>query len=387
MFTLSLSIRMGYCLQGEKPLSQKSVERSSNAYDQHLLSKIGGPTSPPRQSLRIGTPTALPYHPKLRSSLSSLSIGEATLNPQDASSRWNSGPPSAGVSPGTRGNGWSDYVGFRGSSQDNAGHTPMEVDQCGQTREKFGGLHGRHGVDEQSSLPNRSQRGSYDHHIFPGSEDVVMDDVGGGSRRPSGRDRTSSYAEGISPLSGHGMKRRASSPPQSMAVGDETPGFHPSSASSDVEHRRMSGFPFNGCTSPGQRYQSSHGSVSSASSTSLRTGSYASSGGLSVGGSSISSYDRPSPGGISPTSDLDHSYDKGFVSPGAQIPPVVPAPRPSQYLESAEIKKPHIARKGAVASHSNSSVSKHNPPRIGRLYICECCPKKPKKLESLEELR
>lgn len=369
-------------------MSQKSVERSSNAYDQHLLSKIGGPTSPPRQSLRIGTPTVLPFHPKLRSSLSSLSIGEAaTLSPQDASSRWNSNPPSAAISPGTRGNGWSDYVGFRASRKDSVAHTPMEVDQASQTREKFGELHGRHGVDEQGGFSTRSQRGSYDHHIF--QDDVVMDDVGAvgvTSRRSSGRDRTSSYAEGISPLSRHGMKRRASSPPQAVVGIDETPGFNPSSSlSSDAEPRRMSGFPFNGCTSPGQRYQSSHGSVSSASSTSLRTGSYASSAGLSVGGSSISSYDRPSPGGISPTSELDHSYEKGFVSPGTQIQPVVSASRPSQYLESAEMKKP-LARKGSMASHS-SNASKHNPPRMGRLFICECCPKKPKKLDSLEELR
>lgn len=379
---------MGYGLQGEIPLSQKSVERSSNAYDQHLLSKIGGPASPPR---RLGASRSrefmtLPFHSKIRTSLSSLSIGDSSLSPQDATSKWTPGPPSAAISPGTTIGGWSDYVGFRGAGHNNPTHSPMEIDQPSNAREGHAGLAGSQGIDVPSSLPSRSNRGSYDHSDFPEPDVDFPNDGLRSFRRLSARERTSSYAEGVSPLSMHGMKRRASSPPQTTAAHDSHT-FHPPTGSSDTEPRRMSGFPFHPCPSPGGRYQSSHGSISSLSSASLRNGSYASSTGLSVGASSISSYERPSPGGISPTTELEHPYDKGLVSPASQTsPPTISAPQPSRYHESAEMKKSNIAaRKGST--HSSCSIAKHNAPRIGRLYICDCCPKKPKKLESLEELR
>jgi hypothetical protein len=289
------------------------------------------------------------------------------------------------------------------SIADSPGLSPMEVDHNGHSHHfGFGG--GRRGIDETASLPSRSNKGSCDQGVvFQDSEDTdfPMDDAAVYARRRSSRERTSSYQESCSPSSRQGMKRRASSPPRGSAMDGVKP-FHPpsnitSGSTSEFEHRRSSGFGFNGNISPSTRYPPSHGSISSVSS-SLRTGSYASSTGLSVGAGSMSSYDRPSPGALSPTSDLDSSYDKGFVSSnGAQRKSSSTTTTPttgglSPYYESAEGKGPPPARK-LSNSNSNSdsagsgTAKQPNAPRIGRLHICDCCPKKPKKFDTLEELR
>ncbi|KAL1960237.1 hypothetical protein VTO42DRAFT_8780 [Malbranchea cinnamomea] len=373
-------LRMAYSLQGEKPLSEKSVEQSSNEYDKHLLSMIGKPSSPPRQSFSLSSfldreSTSLPFHSKQKMSLSTLSIG-------DAPSRWNNGPPSAAISPGTR-PGWGDYLSYRSPSVDSPGPSPMEMDPMNPSRHF--GLSGR----EAASLPSRSNRGSYDQGISPDSDtDFPMDDAGN-LRQHSARDQTASCAEGYSPMSRQSMKRRASSP-RGPVFDEPAPALHPLSSlgGSDYEHRRSSGFPFNSGVSPGPRYQ---GSISSMSSASLRNGSYASSTGLSVGASSMSSYDRPSPGGISPTSDLE-SYGKAFASAGTQKSSInmsTTAGRLSQVYDSTEGKGAQSSvRKASTQSTSGGiTTSKHNAPRMGRLHICECCPKKPKKFETIEELR
>lgn len=375
-------VRTAYSFQGEKPLFQRSVEQSSKDYDKHLLSKIGKPSSPPRQSLGLSSfldkePTALPFHSRHKVSLSSLSIG-------DGPPRWNSGPPSAAISPGTR-YGWGgDYASYRSPSIDSPGPSPMDLDPT--SRNRHFGSSGR----EAASLPSRSNRGSYEQGIFPDSDtDFPMEDAVVNFRQRNSRDRTESYVEGYSPRSRKSVKRRASSPPRG-SIFEESHTLHPplSLGGSDYEHRRGSGFPFPPGMPPGARYQ--QGSFSSMSSASLRNSSYASSTGLSVGASSMSSYDRPSPGGISPTSDFE-SYDKAFVGHGVHRSPSnisTGGGRLSQFFEPSEGKgPPSLVCKASTQSASGLNTSKPNAPRIGRLHICECCPKKPKKFDTMEELR
>ncbi|EEH08786.1 conserved hypothetical protein [Histoplasma capsulatum G186AR] len=375
------------CLQGEKPLSEKSVERSSNAYDQHLLSKIGKPSSPPRLPSSLGGLgqrefTTLPFHSKNRKGLSSLSIGDGSLSPRDPASRWTSGPQSAGISPGTR-PGWADYVSYRSPSVDSPPHQP-DFDHF-RDRNLSPGTH--HTNDDSTSMYSRSNRGSYDQNVFPDSDiDFPMDETTQ-HRQLSVDDRGSSQLGSMSPLSRQGMKRRASSPPRG-AVSDELHALHTTTSNGDLEQRRTSGFPFSGCVSPGARYQPSHGSISSVSSTSLRTGSYASSTGLSVAASSLtslSSFDRHSPGGISPTSELESSYEKAFVSLGVRKSlSGLTSSRTPHHRDQVEVKSAPPIRNMSLPN--NLSVSKTAPPRINRLHICECCPKKPKKFETSEEL-
>ncbi|PGH16451.1 hypothetical protein AJ79_01782 [Helicocarpus griseus UAMH5409] len=373
-------------LQGEKPLSEKSVERSSNAYDQHLLSKIGKPNSPPRSSVSLGSFgqkefATLPFHSKNRSGLSSLSIGDGSLSPLDAAYRWTTTPQSAGISPGTRPQ-WTDYVSYRSPSVDST--APHQLDF--RDRNHSTGTH--HTNEDSGSLQSRSNRGSYDQGVFPDSDIEFPMDESAQSRQLSIDDRTSAQLESTSPLSRQGMKRRASSPPRE-AVSDELHALHTSTSNGDLDQRRTTGFPFNGCTSPGARYQPSHGSISSLSSASLRTGSYASSTGLSAAASSMtsmSSLDRPSPGGISPTTELEPSYEKGFVGSGPRKSlPGIPSSRSSLHRDSIDVKGAPPTRNMSLPNAL--SVSKVPPPRLGRLHICECCPKKPKKFETAEDLR
>lgn len=362
---------MGYSLQGEKPLSEKSVERCSNAYDQHLLSKIGKPPSPPRLASSLGPSinnTSLPFHSKSRT-LSTLTIGDGSLSPRDIPPRWASGPPSAAISPGTKMGGWPDYVGYHSPTADSIVHSPMEIDSFNHPRDRYGSnSSGRRATEERRSVSDRSKRASYDQGVFPDQDtDFTMDDAGP-TRQHSLPGRMVSFSEAFSPISRHGMKRRASSPPRG-AVADPTYVF-----TDPDRDRRPLGFRSNSCTSPNTRYPGSHGSISSISS-SLRTESYASSTGLSITASSISSFGGPSPGGISPTSELDTCYEKTFLTPTSHR---------SQYPDLVDIKG-SVSRKGSA--QNGISLSKPTAPRIGRLYICECCPKKPKKLESLDELR
>ncbi|KKZ60257.1 hypothetical protein EMCG_05014 [[Emmonsia] crescens] len=374
-------------LQGEKPLSEKSVERSSNAYDQHLLSKIGKPSSPPRPSASLGSFghkefTTLPFHSKNRNGLSSLSTGDGSLSPRDAASRGASGPQSAGISPGTR-PGWTDYVSYRSPSVDSTTPHQLDFDHF-RDRNLSPGTYLN---DDAASLQSRSNRGSYDQSIFPDSDIEFPMDETAQSRQLSVDDRGLSQLGSMSPLSRQGMKRRASSPPREV-VSDELHALHTSTSNGDLDQRRTTGFPFNGCTSPSARYQPSHGSISSVSSTSLRTGSYASSTGLSVAASSmtsLSSFDRPSPGGISPTSELESSYENAFVNPGSRKSlSAVASSRTPHHRDPAEAKSAPLVRNMSLPN--NLSVSKAAPPRINRLHICECCPKKPKKFETAEEL-
>lgn len=371
-----------------RTLSQMSVERSSNAYDQQILSKIGKPSSPSRKSTGLGSsvdrvfPTAqLPFHSKGPAILSALSTGEGSLSPRDPMSRWNTGTQSAGISPVAR-KGWTDHLGHRSPSVDNVIAPMIDSDHHIQSRDRQVVAGTSHVADETVSLPSRSNRGSYD-QVFPDSDlDFPMDEAAH-PRQPNGEERTSSHLDG---LSRHGMKRRASSPPREAAC-DET---HLRSAvtNGDIDPRRTTGFLFNNSTSPSARYQTSYGSASSVSTASLRTGSYASSSGLSAGSSmtSVSSFDRHSPAGFSPTSELDASHDKGFVSPSSHKSMAsVSASRTQHHREPVDVQSTAAARKMSV--QTALTASKPTAPRIGRSYICECCPKKPKKFDSLEELR
>lgn len=389
MLTISPVVFSAACsLQGEKPLSEKSVEQSSNAYDQHLLAKIGKPSSPPRRPMGGLSPSdfgPIPFHSKSRTNLPSLSIGEASLSPHDAVSRWNNMSQSAAISPGTR-PGWSDYVTYRSPSMDSTAHS-MDVDSFGQSRDKRTGTRSRKTSDDVGSLSSRSNRGSYDQGVFPDADmDLPMDDAGN-IHRLHPEDRKSFYMGSVSPVSRQGMKRRASSPPRE-AVSEVLPRLHTSTSNGDLDQRRTTGFPFNDCTSPGARYPPSHGSVSSASSISLRTGSYASSTGLSVGGSSMtsmSSFDRLSPGGVSPTSEMESACDKGMVSPSAHKSfSGCTGSRGSQCRDSGDGKSSSTRE---VSMGNTLTVPKPNAPRGRSAFMCKCCHKKPKKFDNPEDLR
>jgi hypothetical protein len=230
-------------------------------------------------------------------------------------------------------------------------------------------------------------------------------------------DDNSLRLEGHSPTSAAGQKRRASSPPGE----DGQPSLHTVGSASDLFRRRESA----SRASPTPRLHSSHGSVSSVGSG-PRNSSYIST--LSLAGSSItsmSSYGRLSPGGLSPGGLSPSGLSPGTLSPGTLSPgtlsPGVLSPgglslggvsprsndggNDSPYPTSSSLT---ASPNGSVSSPNHQHAMPEARPLIGArkssdrnigqvkrittdklhgVFICECCPKKPKKFETEEELK
>ncbi|KAI2936753.1 hypothetical protein CBS147321_8324 [Aspergillus niger] len=369
-------------LKGERDFSRRSVKDSSDAYDQHLLSKIGKPLSP-RQSISSGSEN--------KGLLSTLTIpsrnfgGLPSPGGSEGSSldvRWPSSYQSGGVSPGTK-IGWKDYAGGRSPSvESSAPSSAVDYDQPGYMRD----LSRRRGggttplFDETTSLPSRSNRGSYDQGVFSDIEGDFSTDESLPPRIFNVRQATPPYLEATKP----GTKRRASSPPREPINGDRHV-LNVATSNGDLSQRRTSGHPFGNSLSVNVPYAPSHGSLSAASSLSLRTSGSYSSAAFSLGASSMTSYDR-SPGGLSPNSDLDTFHDKSILNPSSPVN--LPGSSISRNPPSTGTLEPSsvdTARK--VSMQTSLALPKPAGPKMGGLYICDCCPKKPKKFDSPEELR
>ena len=377
-------------LQGEKPLAQENLNRSSHAYDKHLLSKIGKGNSPPRQkSLGAGenakSGQKLHSHPADRNGVQRLSVTELATNSADSWSKWVTSPVSGGVSPNTK-HSWRDYsMSYRSPSVDSSGPPPM-LDLDSLTRPRGPIRHSTTsslpGLDDSVSSCSRSNRGSYDQAIFAEPDpDFPMEETGGFRKLNLG-DPTPSDPDGRQNLSRQGMKRRALSPPAEASREDKALLF-----TADA-HQKQSATA-NYSKSPISRQDPSHGSVSSVSSASLRNNSYASSAGLSIAASSmtsVSSLETHSPGAISPLSEFGPPKDSPYITSVSLNPSqasITPA-RPHQ--QNRESKPVSTARKMSIQSAVNQN--RHtNASRIAGQFMCECCPKKPKKFESEEELR
>lgn len=361
-------------LTSERQLGQGLLETSSHAYDKQLLSKIGGPNTPTRatapQLPASAQEPALNGHTpfsKLNGQLKPLSVPDRLQQSSLDSpvSRW---PPSGALSPG--------YTDFRSPGFDSASSDARQ--------RKFGSV-STPGLDE--SLVHR---GSYDYSASTESdfsmEESGMRELNINERSPAGSDEYHTAANG-------GLKRRASSPPSEAAREDRPTG----GGNSDLYHRRSAQMLVSrnapaATISP--RYPvlhglSNQGSLSSVSSLSQRTASFASSFGLSAA-SSLTSYSgdqRLSPSALSPSAEAE----LGPVSPYAASRSLNPSPRgslsrPHHQRGLSENDHPHGVRKMSTdsiyPSRQNSIVG-----RIVGAYICECCPKKPKKFDSEEELR
>jgi hypothetical protein len=181
-----------------------------------------------------------------------------------------------------------------------------------------------------------------------------------------------------------GLKRRASSPPPEAAREDRPT----TSGISDLYHRRSSQMLVNrNCNA--SRFQSNPSSLSSAGSASQRSGSIGSSFGLSTAASSITSYggdQRLSPNALSPLGETDFSP----ASPYAANRTLDPSPRgslsrPPHQRGFPEAEHPQIRKMSTESMLQSRQKSVSN--RISGAYICECCPKKPKKFDNEEELR
>lgn len=226
--------------------------------------------------------------------------------------------------------------------------------------------------DDTSSVTSRS-RDSYDPRVSPDQDvDFQMEETG--LRRLHLEDQSLRH-DAFLPSAMTGQKRRASSPP-----GDEGPSLHTVSSASDLFRRRESG----SRTSPGPRFHSASGSISSTASG-PRSNSYTSTA-LSVGGSSmtsVNSYGRISPAGLSP------APTDGSDSPYVTSISLNPSPRGSisrtNHARTLSESRPIMTSR--KMSDTVGQVKHSGGPKMQGVFICECCPKKPKRFDSAEELK
>lgn len=278
------------------------------------------------------------------------------------STRWPSVPSSGAVSPG---------FGFRSPNID-----PSLCDSAFVRR--HGSISAASALEEPSSGLSRTQRPNDDQGVFI-DQDFALDE--NGMRDLNLEERSPAGSEEYQLGSKGGLKRTASSPPTEASRGDR-----PSVGDgNDLYYRRSSQMVGNR-NSPVQRFHDKHGSLSSAAS-SYRTGSYASSWGLSVA-STATSYtgEHVSPGTSSPSVETDVETGGPYARNKS---PTNPSPRASvskplhKRVNSGNVP-PHSRKPstGSVVYSRQNSVS-----QLQGLYICECCPKKPKKFDRHEELR
>ncbi|EME38574.1 hypothetical protein DOTSEDRAFT_75929 [Dothistroma septosporum NZE10] len=360
-----------YRLQGEKQLEQRTLESSSNTYDKQLLSRIGGP------SANLNTPkrTSLSYAPPSVQETAQLAHAEAerrngqprplsmperqqTLLDSPASSRW---PSSGAISPGfTAGGFWSE-------------HSPPE----------FSRLHTSY-TPRRGSLAfddSVSQRGSYDQSMLIRGD--LMEDES--MSHLNIYDRSPGSSEDFQPNARAGTKRRASSPPRD-ASREERSSVSSASGHSDLYHRRsIQQLPTRG--SPVSRFHPNHSSLSSASSFGPRQNSFGSSLGVSSIPSSATSYGsgRLSPGGLSPCYDTSPEHR---LSNASNVNLTAAAgTRPLHQRTVSESTQSVVSSAHRTPTESASHSRTGSISQLQGVYICECCPKKPKKFDTEDELR
>ena len=418
-------------LQGERNLHQKGQEKTSQAYDNKLLSKLGKPRTPPRTgsfASAENSPTSIltfgrqpPPQPRSLSFPNSITsaYSDSPIK-REPGSRFDESPRSRPVSPGTLsgGRGFTDYRSPtldhspRSSTLESTSDAYSPYQQRFPTSSNDGSRQQKSrrstggsllsNVDESAppgafkihaSLPTRPvKRESYDLSIFSEPDSTFherVDQLHLEDRPPPSAHRDSAYRYNPAPSrplhSSHsmsGMKRKQgqmASPPD--ASHEEAQSLQ--QLASTANQFQQSNAPAH--LSPNQYAAQHQGSISSQSSTGFRNGSYASSGGPSVGGSSYTSLDQHSPGGVSPSDQQqqyqqhmaqDVQYNQALSLDPAHRAGPYPDPPQQQFNTTQDAKPPPPTKQARRNNAPDLSTSS---------FICGCCPKKPRKFATVEE--
>ena len=454
-----------YRLHGERHLHHRGQERSSQAYDNKLLSKIGKPKTPPATSILSSAETSptssLTFSRQpLPSQLRSLSFPNSVTSnysdspvKQEATGQYGEGSHSRPISPGTvpaSGTAMKHTGGYRSPTFDSGNgrastlsselyqshshvrlpHIKDTVNQMPKSsRRSLGGSslsevpdesaslagstnhhHARHTHTQRHShskntvsLPTRPvKRESYDHSIFSELEPTFqmeetveqlhLDDRAHPPPAPSSR-RELGHSQHIPPQS---LRSSAS-----MAGIKRKQMHSPPDPTQDAAHAQLLQQTANSASQYSQTashltanpFGPHHGSISSQSSTGFQNGSYTSSGGPSIGGaSSYTSIDQHSPGGISP-SDQSHQYPQQLqvdnpYNPALSLDPSTHPARSGPYPDPQQNLDPYSADASLPRKTNENPARRNNQPGMAtNSNICACCPKKPKKFDTPEELR
>lgn len=329
-------------------MGQKTLERSSQAYDKQLLSRIGGPRTPPLRSAdspatsTANEDTPMSGHKVAKGGhLRPLAMPERRYSDMDTRSphatNWqamqaptNTAPQSSVLSPG--------ISGMR---------SPISEDGHGMERSLSHSINRPPTTTsfiktEEPSMPGRLvHRNSY--------EGVFHDQEFSAAQSPAMQQLNQSPAISEDYQNSRtGQKRRAQSPPSEGTFDPRVP-TNPTYRPGHASDSRNQLPP---------RFQGP-GSIESTASSLPHPASYGSSYGLS-NPSSATSYNSERP---SPTNTYSPATNMGMQPPAS--------------VNSA-------ASRGAPTPRAPTSNA---PPRPTGLWICDCCPKKPKKFDSEDELR
>lgn len=206
-----------------------------------------------------------------------------------------------------------------------------------------------------------STQGSYEN---PDDTDFPMEDAGMGRLHIDESNRSDYHTVG--------QKRRASSPLDEEMIMQNLPG------AGDLLRRREG---LSRASQPRLTIPQSFSPISTS-----RSGSYAPSLPLTAASATsvASSFGRRSPGGLSPCGGLS-PVEAICNSPYNTPISLTHSPRSSF---SRATHQRQISESRPLASPRKlTDTPKANMPRIQGFYMCECCPKKPKKFETAEELR
>ena len=182
------------------------------------------------------------------------------------------------------------------------------------------------------------------------------------------------------------LKRSANSPPPDPTQ-DSKASLHTAPSNHDPYQQNVQAAQF-AVHQANQQYLPTQASFSSQSSAGLHDGSYPPSAAFSVGASSMTSMtalEDPA-STMSPPESLHNGHNAPyFMTSNPNKPSSYSQPSPQQPLPDHK-SATALARK-AQAANTSSPKTQDTPNLPAKYFSCECCPKKPKKFETMEELR
>ncbi|KAL9124499.1 MAG: hypothetical protein Q9217_006177 [Psora testacea] len=431
-YSLSSSSAMYQQLPGERQLHHRDQEKSSQAYDKNLLSRIGKPsTTPPRTSAFGGSvgssiessPTSVlsfsQRHPSQFRSLSFPNSASSTLSDppikQEPLSRVAEISRSRPISPVSASSAVSTkfYTDYRSPTLDHSSRSStLDPDSFSQYPQRFpsstnvlrqqksrrsgsGSLLSQ--FDESAYITtNEVKRENHDQLIFsePDStfrmEETVrqlhLEDRTSLAKQPDSTRHLSSesYHQPHSAQSRPGMKRKH--PPEGPHEGAQLRATLLQQAASNADQYSNNASQHLSAQS-GNQFAQHQAPIPLQSAGTYLDNSYASSGGHPVGESSYPGIDQHSPDRMSPT-----STQQNYPQLNAQDPQytstlsVNTIPQNARSGPYPQAQQPSDNRSTSTRKGHDNSSRKQNPPSMQKMFSCSCCPKKPRKFDTQEKL-
>lgn len=334
-------------LQGEQPLSQKNHNQFTDAYDKHILLKIGKSTC--TLSNAVSVRNNMPSPPRLH--IPRRESRDFKEPAQIPSTNARNIPPLPSPVVAVQ----SPWISQHASTTPYSPTADFASALPSSFSVNYSNSHNL--IDSSSRLKRTPQKAGYQQEsVQQSNQDAIYHT----ERRPDANRSLTMDAESFRPALRLGPKRRALSPASEITYHDDRRSSQASSQSTEP-----SAFQLEPIHQP------------------QRTGSLSSTTSSAHPQSSTSSYLLSATSSLTSASTLDFAT---LRSPAEFAPPDVP-PRISTYNSDLIIpsRKPPELLDTSLKPVSN--VVRPTASRTGPSLICSCCPKKPKRFENEKQLR